>query len=207
MDVSSIHGAKVGPMRGRSTIMRQWAGRADAVPGHGREALSCNGGKVGRTARAAPSRQRARRVLSHAGGRAGSHRAPAQRARPRNTVGQWHDGRGARRCTRSPAPAYRDLAERQIGAFGGEAVRNSIPLAAFLSGMDYYLNGVQIVIRAGRGADALQRAAWDGCLPNRVLSVLAPGEDSHPGPPLPARPISASWRRPMSASVRSARCR
>ncbi len=80
-------------------------------------------------------------------------------------------------------PAYRDLAERQIGAFGGEAVRNSIPLAAFLSGMDFYLNGVQIVIRGGRGAEALQRAACEGCLPNRILSVLAPGEESHPEHP------------------------
>jgi uncharacterized protein YyaL (SSP411 family) len=80
-------------------------------------------------------------------------------------------------------PIYRDLADRQIGAFGGEAVRNSIPLAAFLSGMDFYLNGVQIVIRAGCGTDALQRAAWDCCLPNRILSVLAPGEEIPAGHP------------------------
>jgi uncharacterized protein YyaL (SSP411 family) len=80
-------------------------------------------------------------------------------------------------------PRYRDLAERQIGAFAGEAVRNSVPLAAFLSGMDFFLNGAQIVIRTGRGTELLSRIAWDCCVPNRLVTVLAPGAESPPGHP------------------------
>ena len=58
--------------------------------------------------------------------------------------------------------AYRDQAESQIGAFAGEAVRNSVPLAAFLSGVDFFLNGVQITVRAGTGVVLLsQKAAGD----------------------------------------------
>jgi len=79
--------------------------------------------------------------------------------------------------------AYRNRAERQIGAFAGEAVRNSIPLASLLSAMDFLFNGVQIVIRAGEGTQALLKAVQEHCVPNRILSVLADGEDPPSGHP------------------------
>jgi uncharacterized protein YyaL (SSP411 family) len=80
-------------------------------------------------------------------------------------------------------PAYCDRAESQIGAFAGEAVLNSVPLASFLSGMDFFLNGVQIVIRAGVGTELLLRAVHDCCIPNRILSVRANGEEVPNGHP------------------------
>jgi uncharacterized protein len=79
--------------------------------------------------------------------------------------------------------AYRDQAELQIGAFAGEAVRNAIPLASFLSGIDYFFNGVQVVICAGAGAETLRRAVEECCVPNRILIVLAEGQDCPEGHP------------------------
>ncbi|MFA5952156.1 MAG: thioredoxin domain-containing protein [Hyphomicrobium sp.] len=80
-------------------------------------------------------------------------------------------------------PAYREMVDGQIGAFAGEEVRNAIPLASLLSGMDFFLNGVQIVIRAGQGIEALLKAVHECCVPNRILSVLAPGQDCAEGHP------------------------
>jgi uncharacterized protein YyaL (SSP411 family) len=79
--------------------------------------------------------------------------------------------------------AYRDKAESLIGAFGGEAIRNSIPLASFLSGLDCYFNGVQIVVRGGEGTEALLGAINDTCVPNRILSVVPAGEEPPVGHP------------------------
>jgi len=81
------------------------------------------------------------------------------------------------------AAEYRSGAERQIGAFAGEAVRNAIPLASLLSAMDFFFNGVQIVIRAGEGAQALLDVVHDTCVPNRVLSVIAASDDLPKGHP------------------------
>jgi uncharacterized protein len=78
---------------------------------------------------------------------------------------------------------YRDLADDVLGAFAGEAVRNSIPLAAFLSGADFLLNNVQIVIRAGSGTETMQAALAGCCVPNRVVTVLAEGAESPKGHP------------------------
>ena len=72
---------------------------------------------------------------------------------------------------------YRVGAETQIAAFAGEAVRNAIPVASLLSGIDFFLNGTQIVIRAGEGTDTLLRVVHDSCVPNRLLSVLAASEE------------------------------
>jgi uncharacterized protein YyaL (SSP411 family) len=79
--------------------------------------------------------------------------------------------------------AYRDMADRQIGAFAGQSVRNAIPLASLLSGMDFFLNGVQIVIRAGQGTEALLKAVQACCVPNRILTVLAAGQECAEGHP------------------------
>jgi uncharacterized protein YyaL (SSP411 family) len=78
---------------------------------------------------------------------------------------------------------YRDLADDVLGAFVGEAVRNSIPLAAFLSGADFLLNNVQIVIKAGRGTEAMRAALAGSCVPNRVVTTLAEGAESPKGHP------------------------
>jgi uncharacterized protein YyaL (SSP411 family) len=80
-------------------------------------------------------------------------------------------------------PKYRDLAESQIGAFAGEAVRNPVPLASFLSSIDCFLNSVQILIRAGARTEWLLRAVQECCVPNRVLSVLKIGEEAPKGHP------------------------
>jgi uncharacterized protein len=84
--------------------------------------------------------------------------------------------------------AYHEQAEAQTGAFAGEAVRNAVPLASFLSGMDHFLNGVQIVIRAGDGTEALSRAVEECCVPNRIMSVLADGHDCPAGHPAHGKP-------------------
>ncbi len=86
-------------------------------------------------------------------------------------------------CLLTGEPAYRERTESQIGAFAGAVADNAVPLAAFLSGMDVFLNGVQVIVRAGEGTPALLRAVQDCCLPNRVLSVLAAGEETPKGHP------------------------
>ena len=80
--------------------------------------------------------------------------------------------------------AYRDQAEMQISAFAGEVVRNSLPLASLLSAMDFFLNGIQIVIRAGQGTAELLNAVHECSIPNRILSVRHAGEDGHEGHPV-----------------------
>lgn len=79
--------------------------------------------------------------------------------------------------------AYRDQAERLIGAFAGEAMRNSVQLASFLSGMDFLLNTVQIVICLGEGGEALLHVVAESCIPNRLLSVVGEEETIPPGHP------------------------
>ena len=81
------------------------------------------------------------------------------------------------------AAAYRDLAESQIAAFAGEAVRNPISLAAFLSGTDFYFNAVQITIAAGTGLDQMLRAVHARCVPNRVLSTVSSQREIPAGHP------------------------
>jgi uncharacterized protein len=67
-------------------------------------------------------------------------------------------------------------AEAQIGAFIGEASRNSIALAAFLSSVDFYFNAVQIVVCPGLGLEALLRAVKERRGPNSVLILVAADE-------------------------------
>jgi uncharacterized protein YyaL (SSP411 family) len=74
---------------------------------------------------------------------------------------------------------YREQAEQQAGAFAGEVVRNAVPLCGFLSGLDYFLHGVQIVICAGERMDELIAAMQECCVPNRIVRVLG-AEDTCP---------------------------
>ena len=80
-------------------------------------------------------------------------------------------------------PRYEQRAERLIGVFVGEAIGNPVPHAAFLSGTDFFLNAVQIVILAGTGLEALLRAVHDVSVPNRAISVLQPGAECPAGHP------------------------
>jgi uncharacterized protein YyaL (SSP411 family) len=78
---------------------------------------------------------------------------------------------------------YGAQAERLVGAFAGQAMRNAVSLAAFLSGVDFLFNGVQIVMLDGNGGPALRRVLAETCTPNRVFSLIAPGQglpDLHP---------------------------
>ncbi|MGB8364316.1 MAG: thioredoxin domain-containing protein [Rhizomicrobium sp.] len=72
---------------------------------------------------------------------------------------------------------YRNEADYLIGAFAAEAARNAISVAGLMSGMDFLLDGIQIVLCPGVGMDGLLRAIHDCCLPNRIISVIAEGED------------------------------
>jgi uncharacterized protein len=78
---------------------------------------------------------------------------------------------------------YRDMADDVLGAFAGEAIRNAIPLAAFLSGADFLLNNVQIVIKGGHGVDDVRAALAECCVPNRVVTFLGEGKESPKGHP------------------------
>lgn len=78
---------------------------------------------------------------------------------------------------------YQERVERLIGAFVGEATRNPVQHAAFLSGTDGYLNAVQIVIFTGTGFDALLRAVQAVSLPNRTINILQPGTECPEGHP------------------------
>ncbi|MSP82276.1 MAG: thioredoxin domain-containing protein [Alphaproteobacteria bacterium] len=70
--------------------------------------------------------------------------------------------------------AYRARAEATIAAFGEEARRNVYGLPTLINSAELLLRAVQIVI-VGKGADALIHAVAGVSLPNRVLTVLAPG--------------------------------
>jgi uncharacterized protein YyaL (SSP411 family) len=79
-----------------------------------------------------------------------------------------------------------ERARRTVFAFSGELSRNIFPLGTLLNGNDLMLHALQIVIVGTRGVpttDAMLRALYDNSLPNRVVSVIAPGEalpESHP---------------------------
>jgi len=82
--------------------------------------------------------------------------------------------------------AYRTRADALVAAFSGELSRNFFPLPTFLNAVELLQNALQVVIVGEPEADdtkALRRAVLNRSLPNRILSVLAPGTDlpaSHP---------------------------
>ncbi|MHA1600062.1 MAG: thioredoxin domain-containing protein, partial [Alphaproteobacteria bacterium] len=84
------------------------------------------------------------------------------------------------------SPDYRDKAEALSAAFSGELARNPLPLSTFLNGCEMLQRAVQIVVIGERGAtdtQALLRAIFDTCLPNRVLQVIDPDTALPPGHP------------------------
>jgi len=81
---------------------------------------------------------------------------------------------------------YRARAEALVAAFSGEMAQNFFPLAALMNGVELLNCATQIVIVGDRdSADgrALLSAVFASCVPNRVLTVIAPDgalPDSHP---------------------------
>ena len=107
--------------------------------------------------------------------------------------------------------AYRERAEALVKAFSGELERNFSPLATLANSSELLRRAVQVVVcgaRADAGTQALLDAVYAASLPNRVLSMLAPGDALPAGPPrLPARGCTRGSPRLTSASAQSARCR
>ena len=83
-------------------------------------------------------------------------------------------------------PAYRDRARALTMAFSGEIARNYVPLSTLLNNAELLLSAVQIVIVGERGTaetGALLAAVHGICQPNRVLQVIAPGDELPKGHP------------------------
>ena len=75
--------------------------------------------------------------------------------------------------------AYRDRAEALVKAFSGELEQNFSPLSTLANNSELLHRAVQVVVCGARGEEstrALVDAAFAISLPNRVLSVLAPGD-------------------------------
>jgi hypothetical protein len=81
---------------------------------------------------------------------------------------------------------YRERAEQLTAAFSGDLTRSFFAMATFLNSNEILQTAQQIVVVGERAADdtrALLAAVLGRSLPNRVLSVIAPGDklpDSHP---------------------------
>ena len=81
---------------------------------------------------------------------------------------------------------YRRRAQATIDAFGGEIRRYAFAHANLLNAAEFLAKAVQIMIIGRRGdqeTDALLRAVFSRNLPNRILTVVAPGvalPPSHP---------------------------
>jgi uncharacterized protein YyaL (SSP411 family) len=87
--------------------------------------------------------------------------------------------------------AYRDRADALVAAFAGEIGRNVFPLATLLNNNELLQSALQVVIVGRRGEDgteALLRALAGRSLPNRVLTVLPPGETLPPKHPAAGKP-------------------
>ena len=82
--------------------------------------------------------------------------------------------------------AYRERADVLVAAFSGDMDKNFFPLATLMNAAEFLQVAQQVVIVGTRGeaeTDALLAAVFTSDTPNRVLSVIAPGEalpDGHP---------------------------
>ncbi|HLN25904.1 MAG TPA: thioredoxin domain-containing protein [Patescibacteria group bacterium] len=82
--------------------------------------------------------------------------------------------------------AYRQRAEDSVTAFSGDLDSSFPNMASLLNGWNLLSAAVQVVVvghpgEAGR--DAMLRAVAQSCLPNRVLTVLTPGQTLPPDHP------------------------
>ena len=73
--------------------------------------------------------------------------------------------------------AWHDRALRQFGAFAGELESNFFPLMTLLNGYETLHSPIELVIvgdPAAPATEALRRAAYNFCLPNKIVRRLAP---------------------------------
>jgi uncharacterized protein YyaL (SSP411 family) len=80
---------------------------------------------------------------------------------------------------------YRRAAEL-TGAFGDEVNRIFAACGTFLTGVEYFGTGLEIIIVGHKGnarTQELVRTVWSKALPNRLLRQLEPGEALPPGHP------------------------
>jgi uncharacterized protein len=81
---------------------------------------------------------------------------------------------------------YGFKAEALIRAFAGELERDAFSLSTYLNGIDLWAHGQQIVIVADRHAKETApflAAVYGVSLPNRILTVIRPGEALPPRHP------------------------
>jgi len=81
---------------------------------------------------------------------------------------------------------WRDKAERQVAAFAGELQGNFIPLMTLLNGYETLQRATELVIvgdPASPATEALHRAVYARCLPDKIVRRLAPGQDLPPDHP------------------------
>jgi len=82
--------------------------------------------------------------------------------------------------------SYRVKADALVTAFSGEVAENFFPLAAFMNGVEVLQGGQQLVIVGDRRDPRCQdllRTVFAACLPNRILTVIAPDDElpaNHP---------------------------
>ena len=74
--------------------------------------------------------------------------------------------------------AWHDKAQRQVAAFAGELEKNFFPLMTLMNGYDLLQGATELVIVGDPTApatEALRRAVYAKCLPNKIVRRLAPG--------------------------------
>jgi len=82
--------------------------------------------------------------------------------------------------------SYQIKADILVTAFSGEVSENFFPLAAFMNGIETLQCGQQLVIVGDRQdpkSQDLLRTVFASCLPNRILTIIAPDDDlpaAHP---------------------------
>ncbi len=87
---------------------------------------------------------------------------------------------------RTGEAVYRERAEALSAAFGGELERTFFGLPTLLNGTEFLARAVQVVIAgdpAAADTRALRRAVLDRSLPDRVLTLVAPGTALPPNHP------------------------
>ena len=81
---------------------------------------------------------------------------------------------------------WRDKAERQVAAFGGELDGNFIPLMTLLNSYEVLQSAVEVVLvgdPAAPATEALRHAVYAKSLPNKIVRRLPPGIELPPGHP------------------------
>jgi len=82
--------------------------------------------------------------------------------------------------------AHRERAGNIVGAFAGDLPRSFLAMGSYLNGLETLLVGLQIVIMGARDNPKTQElvtAVLGRSLPNRMLVVVAPGEELPEGHP------------------------